>query len=47
MIKSELKWNYDLTALAYFKLSKAFPLHAMVALGGRGDIAPIHSLPRH
>jgi hypothetical protein len=27
--------------------SKAVPLHAMVALGGRGDIAPTHSWPRH
>jgi hypothetical protein len=26
---------------------KAFPLHAMEALGGRGDIAPTHSRPRH
>jgi hypothetical protein len=25
------------------KQSKAVPLHAMVALGGRGDIAPTHS----
>jgi hypothetical protein len=23
------------------------PLHAMEALGGRGDIAPTHSRPRH
>jgi hypothetical protein len=27
--------------------SKAVPLHAMEALGGRGDIAPTHSRPRH
>jgi hypothetical protein len=27
--------------------SKAVPLHAMVALGGRGGIAPTHSWPRH
>jgi hypothetical protein len=26
---------------------KAVPLHAMEALGGRGDIAPTHSRPRH
>jgi hypothetical protein len=26
---------------------KAVPLHAMVALGGRGGIAPTHSRPRH
>jgi hypothetical protein len=26
---------------------KAVPLHAMEALGGRGGIAPTHSLPRH
>jgi hypothetical protein len=25
------------------KQSKAVPLHSMVALGGRGDIAPTHS----
>jgi hypothetical protein len=25
------------------KKSKAVPLHAMEALGGRGDIAPTHS----
>jgi hypothetical protein len=29
------------------KKSKAVPLHAMEALGGRGGIAPIHSRPRH
>jgi hypothetical protein len=27
--------------------SKAVPLHAMEALGGRGCIAPTHSRPRH
>jgi hypothetical protein len=27
--------------------SKAVPLHAMEALGGRGGIAPTHSRPRH
>jgi hypothetical protein len=26
---------------------KAVPLHAMEALGGRGDIAPTHYRPRH
>jgi hypothetical protein len=29
------------------KKSKAVPLHAMEALGGRGSIAPTHSRPRH
>jgi hypothetical protein len=29
------------------KKSKAVPLHAMKALGGRGGIAPTHSRPRH
>jgi hypothetical protein len=29
------------------KTSKAVPLHAMVALGGRGGIPPIHFWPRH
>jgi hypothetical protein len=27
--------------------SKAVPLHAMKALGGRGSIAPTHSRPQH
>jgi hypothetical protein len=27
--------------------SKAVPLHAMKALGGKGGIAPTHSRPRH
>jgi hypothetical protein len=27
--------------------AKAVPLHAMKALGGRGDIAPTHTRPRH
>jgi hypothetical protein len=31
----------------YKKKSKAVPLHAMEALGGRGGIAPTHSRPRH
>jgi hypothetical protein len=29
--------------LVYTIKSKAFPLHAMEALGGRGGIAPAHS----
>jgi hypothetical protein len=29
------------------KKGKAVPLHAMEAFGGRGDIAPTHSRPRH
>jgi hypothetical protein len=29
------------------KQSKAVPLHAMEALGGRGGIALTHSRPRH
>jgi hypothetical protein len=29
------------------KVSKAVPLHAMEALGGRGGIARTHSRPRH
>jgi hypothetical protein len=33
-----VKWNYFLV-----KKSKAVPLHAMVALEGRGDIASTHS----
>jgi hypothetical protein len=28
-------------------ISKAVPLHAMKALGGRGGIAATHSRPRH
>jgi hypothetical protein len=35
--------NYSIT----IKVKKAVPLHAMEALGGRGDIAPTHSRPRH
>jgi hypothetical protein len=31
----------------YDKKGKAVPLHAMEALGGRGDIVPTHSRPRH
>jgi hypothetical protein len=34
-------------ATYYIKKSKAVPLHAMEALGGRGGIAPTHSRPRH
>jgi len=36
--------------LSYYtekQTSKAVPLHAMVALGGRGCIAPTNSWPRH
>jgi hypothetical protein len=36
----EMKYNY-------IDKGKAVPLHAMEALGGRGDIAPTHSRPRH
>jgi hypothetical protein len=46
---------FILTGINYLKMkiirevckSKAVPLHAMEALGGRGDIAPTHSRPRH
>jgi hypothetical protein len=31
----------------YVCKSKAVPLHAMKALGGRGGIDPTHSRPRH
>jgi hypothetical protein len=31
----------------YKKKGKAVPLHAMEALGRRGDIATTHSQPRH
>jgi hypothetical protein len=27
--------------------TKAVPLHAMKALGGRGSVAPTHTRPRH
>jgi hypothetical protein len=33
--------------LFHCKKSKAVPLDAMEALGGRGGIAPTHSRPRH
>jgi hypothetical protein len=29
------------------KKGKVVPLHALEALGGRGDISPTHSRPRH
>jgi hypothetical protein len=35
------------TQAKQFVESKAVPLHAMEALGGRGGIAPTHSRPRH
>jgi hypothetical protein len=42
-------WNNNkfVQLLKYAKNSKAVPLHAMEALGGRGGIAPTHSQPRH
>jgi hypothetical protein len=33
--------------LQYYLLQKAVPLQAMVALEGRGSIAPTHSCTRH
>jgi len=30
-----------------YQTQAAVPLHALEALGGRGDIAPTHSRPRH
>jgi hypothetical protein len=41
--------NFAYKYLKYLKKvkSKAVPLHAMEALGGRGGIAPTHSRPRH
>jgi hypothetical protein len=39
-------WSIS-TMLNFGKQSKAVPLHAMVALGGRGSIAPTHSWPQH
>jgi hypothetical protein len=38
---------FVLHLLITVKWSKAVPLHAMKALGGRGDIAATHSRPRH
>jgi hypothetical protein len=34
-------------ARQWVKVSKAVPLHAMEALGGRGGIVPTHSRPRY
>jgi hypothetical protein len=34
-------------AFYYIAKSKAVPLHATKAFGGRGGIAATHSLPRH
>jgi hypothetical protein len=33
--------------ISYANKGKVVPLHAMEALGGRGDTAPTHSRPRH
>jgi hypothetical protein len=35
------------SVMGEFVQKKAVPLHAMETLGGRGDIAPTHSRPRH
>jgi hypothetical protein len=42
--------SYIAELRSYLRLllkGKTVPLHAMEALGGRGDIAPTHSQPRH
>jgi hypothetical protein len=39
--------DYYLNFWSVIKQSKAVPLHTMMALGGRGGIAPTHSWPRH
>jgi hypothetical protein len=46
---SYISWNVQCygNKASKSKQSKAVPLHAMVALGGRGGIAPTHSWPRH
>jgi hypothetical protein len=38
----DVKWREGFNVLV-----KAVPLHAMVALGERGDMAHTHSRPRH
>jgi hypothetical protein len=44
-IQGSRNWTFS---LKFYKVkSKAVPLHAMEALGGRGGIAPTHSRPRH
>jgi hypothetical protein len=45
LLASNTAWS-GLRDRLWSKKSKAVPLHAMVALGGRGGIAP-HSRPRH
>jgi hypothetical protein len=47
-IQKSLQWS-SLVSFPFGDVlkSKAVPLHAMEALGGRGDIAPTHSRPRH
>jgi hypothetical protein len=49
--KEDRKWLKKeliiIIIIIYKKVSKAVPLHAMEALGGRGSIAPTHSRPRH
>jgi hypothetical protein len=46
LLKSETK-KYRQKNGKKINKSKAVPLHAMEALGGRGGIAPTHSRPRH
>jgi hypothetical protein len=49
-MKHKLFWQFChvvITLLIWPMFSKAVPLHAMEAHGGRGDTAPTHSQPRH
>jgi hypothetical protein len=46
----QIKMKFKIQAISWrreVKKSKVVPLHAMEVLGGRGDIAPTHSKPRH
>jgi hypothetical protein len=44
--QSSITWTFHKILLAK-KKKQSRPLHAMVALVGRGDIVPAHYLPRH
>jgi hypothetical protein len=42
-VDTEFWWRIAFENIQLANKSKAIPLHAMVALGGRGGIAPTHS----
>jgi hypothetical protein len=46
-VKGEWRKLHNEELHILYSKGKAVALHAMEALGGRGDIAPTHSRPRH